>query len=141
MPQSHLNHIMQYAEIIKYFYYISDCNWTRTHNHLLCNWTLSHLANGWVFIYELSGCGFESHCSHLNFRYCACFEQRVPWHSCNYRVWIHSETHMWHERNIQSTSIVPSLNVYPSRILHFTSILWSVILYFFLCWAVFVWHW
>ena len=23
--------------------------------------------NGWVFVYELSGCGFESHCSHLLF--------------------------------------------------------------------------
>ena len=22
--------------------------------------------NGWVFVYELSGCGFESSCSHLN---------------------------------------------------------------------------
>ena len=24
--------------------------------------------NGWVFVYELSGCGFESSCSHLNVR-------------------------------------------------------------------------
>ena len=31
--------------------------------------------NGWVFIYELSGCGLESGCCHLNFRYGACFEQ------------------------------------------------------------------
>ena len=29
--------------------------------------------------------GFESCCSHLNFSYCACFEQ-VPWHSGNYSV-------------------------------------------------------
>ena len=42
-------------------------------------------------VYELSGCGFESRCSHLNFRFCACFEQRVPWHSGNYREWTHSE--------------------------------------------------
>ena len=34
--------------------------------------------NGSVFIYELSGYGFKSRCSHLNFRYRACFEQRVP---------------------------------------------------------------
>ena len=34
--------------------------------------------NGWVFAYELSGCGFESRCSHLNFRYRASFEQGVP---------------------------------------------------------------
>ena len=31
-----------------------------------------------VFIYKLSGCGFESRCSRLIFRYCACFEQEVP---------------------------------------------------------------
>ena len=44
------------------------------------------LANGWVFVYEVSGCGFESGCCHLNFRFCICFEQGVPWHSGNYRV-------------------------------------------------------
>ena len=26
-----------------------------------------------MFIYELSGCGFESRCSHLKFIYCACW--------------------------------------------------------------------
>ena len=31
----------------------------------------------WVFVYELSGCGFESRWSHLNFRYRACDEQGV----------------------------------------------------------------
>ena len=36
------------------------------------------LLNGLVFVYERSGCGFESSCSHLNFRFCACFEQGVP---------------------------------------------------------------
>ena len=30
--------------------------------------------NGWVFVYELSGCGFESRWSHLIFRYRVCFE-------------------------------------------------------------------
>ena len=58
--------------------------------------------NGRVFVYELSGCGFESHCSHLNFRSRACFELGLPWHSGNYRVWIHSETCKWHDKNIQS---------------------------------------
>ena len=37
--------------------------------------------DGWVFIYELSGCGFEFCCCHLNFRYGACFEHGVPWYS------------------------------------------------------------
>ena len=58
--------------------------------------------NGWVFAHELSGSGFESSCSHLNFRFRACFEQGVPWHSGNYRVWIHSETRTWHDKNMQS---------------------------------------
>ena len=31
-----------------------------------------------VFVYELSCCGFESHCSLLNFRFRASFEQGVP---------------------------------------------------------------
>ena len=51
---------------------LSDCNWTRTHNHLVHNRTLNHLAkvvifflNCWVFDYELSGCGFKSSCNHL----------------------------------------------------------------------------
>ena len=35
---------------------------------------------------ELSGSGFESSCSHLNFTFCGCFEQGVPWHPGNYRV-------------------------------------------------------
>ena len=34
-----------------------NCNGTRTHNHFF-------RLNGRVFVYELSGCGFESCCSH-----------------------------------------------------------------------------
>ena len=60
--------------------------------------------NGWVFVWELSGCGFESRCSNLNFRYCASFEQVVPWHSGKYRVWIHSGMRTWHDKNIQSNT-------------------------------------
>ena len=95
---------------------LSDCNWTRTQNHLvrkrtlntqLCSEYLSIWCiwrtvwpNAWVFVYELSGSESESSCSHLNFRFCACFEQVVPWHSGNYRVWNHSEMHTWHDKNI-----------------------------------------
>ena len=57
--------------------------------------------SGWAFVYEQSGCEFESRCCHLNFRYCACFEQGTPWHSGNCRVQIHSETRTWHDNNIQ----------------------------------------
>ena len=66
----------------------------------LINW--SNWPNGWVFVYELSVSGFESSCSHLNFRFHAGFEQGFPWHSGNYRVWIHSEMCTWHDKNIQS---------------------------------------
>ena len=30
------------------------------------------------FVYELSGCGLESSCCHLNFKFRACFGQGVP---------------------------------------------------------------
>ena len=42
--------------------------------------------NGWVFVYELSGCGLEFWYCHLNFRHSACFEQGVPWHLGSYTV-------------------------------------------------------
>ena len=32
------------------------------------------------------------------------FEQGVPWHSDNYRVWIHFETRTWYDKNIQSNA-------------------------------------
>ena len=57
--------------------------------------------NGWLFVYELNGSGFESSCSHLNFRFCACFAQGGPWHLGNCRVWIHFETRTWH-KNIKA---------------------------------------
>ena len=42
--------------------------------------------NGWMFVDELSGCGFEPQFCHLDFRYGACLEQEFPWHWGNYRV-------------------------------------------------------
>ena len=60
--------------------------------------------NGWVFFYELSGSGFETSCSHFSFRFGACFEQEIPWHSDIYIVRIHSETRTWHGKNIQSNA-------------------------------------
>ena len=59
-----------------------DSNGIWTHSYVDGKQTL----NGWVFIYELSGCGFKSRYCQLNFRNCTCFEQEVPWHSGNYRV-------------------------------------------------------
>ena len=66
----------------------------------------------WVFVYELICCGFESSSSHLYFRFYACFEQEVPWHSSNYRVWIYSETRPWHDKNKQTnTPLNAKINV------------------------------
>ena len=55
---------------------ISDCNGTRTHNHLVRKQALNPLTNlanlpkpvwlnGWVFAYKLRVCVFESPCNHL----------------------------------------------------------------------------
>ena len=45
--------------------------------------------NGWVFVYKLTGCGFESCCYHLNHRHCAYFEQGLPWHSRSSLMLLH----------------------------------------------------
>ena len=64
--------------------------------------------NGWVFIYELSGCGFESSWSHLNFRFRACFKQGVPWQSGQWAFWPTFQTFM---RNYCITSYLNTLTV------------------------------
>ena len=58
--------------------------------------------SGSGFESSYSGSGFESSYSHFTFRFRACFEQEVPWHSGNCWVRIHSQTHTWHDKNIQS---------------------------------------
>ena len=72
--------------------------------------------------------GFEPSCSHLNFRFRACFKQGVPWHSGNYRVWIHSETGTWHDKNIQSSKFFSIIRPV-SKVLAF---LWTI---FFSIWS------
>ena len=90
-----LNHVWGDDFMVKWLQLDSNSH------HLVCKWTLNHLAI-WVFIYELSSSAFESSCSHLDFTFSTCFKQRVPWHSGNYGVWIHSKTCTLHEKNIQS---------------------------------------
>ena len=57
---------------------LSDYNWTRIQSHLVSKQTLNHLAklgiNSWVLVYELSGSGFESSCSHLH-----CIRMEQTW--------------------------------------------------------------
>ena len=78
------------AQNRRHIWSLSDCNGTQTHNHLVHKRTLNHLAklafyykwlicvaitclycaltvrtylNGWVFLYNLSVCGFKSCCN------------------------------------------------------------------------------
>ena len=97
--------------------------------------------NGWVFVYELSGCGFESRCSHLIFRYGACFEQGVSWHSGNCRVWIHSQTRTWHDKNIQPYVLLLSTFIWrvrnPLRSLHITALSENQTCFYVASWKIF----
>ena len=54
------------------------CNEIRTHNHLVREETINHLAQ------------------------LACSQHNVHWHSLNYRVQIHSKTRMWYDKNTNS---------------------------------------
>ena len=103
---------------------VIDCNGTRTHSHLVRKRTLNHLAKlaKWLncavstYLCGAFDCMFwschvrVSECMARNslletgamyFRYHACLEEGVPWHSGNYRVLIHSKTRTWHNKNIQ----------------------------------------
>ena len=53
---------------------LSDYNGIRTQNLLLRKQTF----NNKLSVNEISSCGFESCCSHLNFKYRVCFERGVP---------------------------------------------------------------
>ena len=57
--------------------------------------------NDWTFVYKLSGCGFEFQLQSLKLQILHLFGAGVPLHSGNYRVWIYSGTHTWHDKNIQ----------------------------------------
>ena len=75
--------------------------------------------NGWVFVYKLGGCSFESSYGHLKFRFQASFEQAVRWHSDNYRVRIHSKTRTWHDK---TDTKMHRTDKYPQH----SSIIWPV---------------
>ena len=74
--------------------------------------------NGWALVYEISGCGIDSCCSYLNFRYRTCFEQGPRWYSENYRVYIHSKTLMWHDKNMHLKNFLPfySVSIFHSKV-------------------------
>ena len=89
----------------------------------------SKTKHGWVFVYELSGCGFKSSCSHLNFIFRTCFEQGVPWHSGNCRVWIHSETSTRYDKNIQTKYVAVRIPSQKGRFYYKSKILFALFIY------------
>ena len=76
---------------------ITITKFVNEHSTIYPNWP-NDWAALWVLICLVH---LQSRCNHLNFGYSACFEQGVPWHSGNCKVWIHSEKRKWHGINIQ----------------------------------------
>ena len=71
--------------------------------------------NGWVFVYQLNSCGFGSRCTHLNFRYRACFEQGILDIQANIECGFNLCT--WHDNKVQSIGfvIVKQIFLLPKR--------------------------
>ena len=63
---------------------------TMQFNHLtnLAKWLSVHLRMKWLWV-------------RVTLQSLTCSEQGAPWHLHNYGVWIHPETHTWHDKNIQ----------------------------------------
>ena len=115
---------------------LSDCNWTRTYNHLVHKRTLNHLDKLTIWL----SCVVSTYLygalsiNHTQFNHLASFAKwssvrswtkwlwvrvqlqstklqisRLLWARSsltlsNCRVWIHSETRRWHDKNIQSNA-------------------------------------
>ena len=87
-------------------HYLSDCNWNWTHNHLVCKRTLNHLAQlaKWLSVrLQTKWLWVWVQLQSLKLPILPLLRARsyYSWHSGNYRVWIHSETRTWHDKNIQ----------------------------------------
>ena len=88
------------------------CDIIRTYSQIHCTdkhfqhssiiWPVS--LNGWVFAYELSGCGFKFRCSNLDFRYRACFEKGLLHIQATIECRYPSETRTWHDKNKHSNT-------------------------------------
>ena len=85
---------------------LSNCNWTCTQNHLVLKRTLNHSVcpNSCVFLYELSGSGFESTCIHsaLTFWHASSkeFLDIEATRECGFTL----KTRTWHYKNMQSNA-------------------------------------
>ena len=81
--------IRGFQRFYRNFQIFSDCNGTRTHDHLVRKRALNHLAK-----------------QSLKLQRSRLFWARSSWHSGNYRVQIHSKMLTWHDKNIQSVQIL-----------------------------------
>ena len=81
--------------------HLSGCNWTWTQNHLVHKWTLNHLVKWLSVRLQTKWYWVRVQLQSLKLQI-LCLLQARSWHSDNYRVWIHSERHTWHDKNIQS---------------------------------------
>ena len=81
---------------------------------------MSHTLLEWIYTLSLLECQGAC-CSKLAkkcFRYCACFEQGIPWHSSNNRVKIHSKN--------ACVMIKTTLMHYTDKYSQHSSIIWPV---------------
>ena len=104
---------------------LSDSNWTRTQYHLVRKRTLEEYSrntrvwlNKWVFICELSSCGFESSYCHLNAVQCLKCQDLHIGHTVVY--WNNFESTLWtftmsgtslKIESLQSINIIDTYNV------------------------------
>ena len=72
--------------------------------------------NCWVFVHKLRGCGFES----LKLQILWLFQPMSSLTFRQLRVWIDSDMHMWHDKNIQSN--VPNRWVLATQLNHLASL-------------------
>ena len=100
--------------------YTIHCKGSWNHSHLVCKQTLDHLVK-WSSV-RLRTEWFWVRVALQWYR--TCFEQGVPWHSGNYKVWIHFKTLTWHGKNRESilTTFYKTCSV---TLLHNNKFLWA----------------
>ena len=69
------------------------------------NWPV--LLHGWVFVYEMSGCGFEFRCYHFNLNHLPPFKYKLisVKSTCKLSVCISKNLRWWNEEQAKSTKI------------------------------------
>ena len=89
--------------------------------------------NGWVFVYELSDCGFHSRCSHWTVLYRACFKQGVSSYTGAYRVQFHCKRVCGMTKNTLCSAKHKKWNILEAKSV--SVIVYWKLLYFCLIWT------